>query len=143
MLTLTASEILVCLKVFNAFFKVSTCGTYVASPNPRTRTSLSSSSTRFATSLQTVQQTNFLVLRGFAFSVPSTSSLRTRSDDCLISAQMKVPTSVCPTILEMNLSTFGIASPTTEQTLTITSMPRKSIILPFVTSTVSCVTRSS
>src|ERR1051325_3556497 len=90
-----------------------------------------------------VQQTNFLVLRGSTSSVPNTSSLRTRSDDCLTSAPMKVPTSVCPTTLEKNLSTFGIASPTTVQTLTITSMPHKSIILPFATSIESCATRSS
>src|ERR1051325_2978898 len=143
MLTLTALETLVCLKVFNAFFIVSICGTYVASPNPPTRISLSSSSARFATSLPTVQQTNFLVLRGFAYSVPSTSSLRTRSANCLISAPRKVPTSVYPTTLEKNLLTFGIASPTTELTLMITSTPLKSIIRPYAISTVSCVTQSS
>src|ERR1051325_10226191 len=122
---------------------MSICGTCVASPNPYTRISLSSSSALSATSLLTVQQTNFLVLRGFAYSVPSTSSLRTRSANCLISAPRKVPTSVYPTTLEKSLSTSSIASQTTELTLMITSTQLKSIIRPYAISTVSYVTQSS
>src|ERR1051325_3315261 len=122
---------------------MSICGTCVASPDPHTRISLSSSSALSATSLHLVQQTNFPVLRGFAYSVPSTSSLRTRSANCLISAPRKVPTSVCPTILEKNPSTFGIASQTTELTLMITSTQLKSIIRPYAISTVSFATQFS
>src|ERR1051325_1383013 len=122
---------------------MSICGTCVASPNPPTRISLSSSSAHFATSLRLVQQTNFPVLRGFAYSVPSTSSLRTRSANCLISAPRKVPLSVYPTTSEKNPSTSGIAPQTTELTLMITSTQLKSIIRPYAISTASFATQSS
>src|ERR1043165_6765151 len=121
---------------------MSICGTCVASPNPPTRISLSSSSARYATSLHLVQQTNFPVWRGFAYSVPSTSSLRTRSANCLISAPRKVPTSAYPTILEKNPSTSGTTSQTTEPTLMITSTQLKSIIQPYAISTASSTTQS-